>query len=651
MPWTADDVDKHKKGLSAKQKQQWAKVANSVLENCLNQGGKQETCEAAAVRQANGVVGDTMQSNLLHLNSYIIRPETLEGKKYLVVPVVMMVEGVHTGTHGPLLHLSEELGKIPDSWNGIPVTISHPQTQEGYVSANSPAMVEQWTVGRVFNTCFENDKLKAEAWIDEVKIRSLAPEALEYIQRARPLEVSVGVFSDNDNIKGEWKGEKYEAIARNYRPDHLALLPNEEGACNWADGCGVRVNRKGGRDVDGLKALKYEGTETRPWRSPTLSSFDVKDKEGNWAALSVLDKEEVASHFLIGNAGVATFEDLHFPVVNPKTGKLNENALRAVIGVRGAQLGGVATDIKANARRKAYQLLNKEFEAELEIPENLSALMETRKALMEEGWVIIRLNVKHGDKSFEQTISAIHRKLNMMDDDHKSFMLQEVFEDYFVYEVMSRDMDAPVAVGSGSDHLFKRGYKVESDGVLNFIGDPIPVERKVEFVEKKMSNMKKGVNNMAGETVCCLEELKKQGIGAAASGKEDPSKKREEASPAVVQVNREQALEALKTDIADPIKAKEILTGNAKEQLLYGMKAFGERKDALVKKILANSDAFTKEELESKSLAELEKLGGLVKKEAVEDYSGQGAGGPMIQANQGENVSDMLTPVLPRKKS
>lgn len=31
MPWTINDVDKHKKGLSKKEKEKWVKIANAVL--------------------------------------------------------------------------------------------------------------------------------------------------------------------------------------------------------------------------------------------------------------------------------------------------------------------------------------------------------------------------------------------------------------------------------------------------------------------------------------------------------------------------------------------------------------------------------------------------------------------------------------------
>lgn len=50
MPWSSDDADRFKKGLSPEQKQRWAAVANDAL--------KRGADEASAVRQASGAVSN-----------------------------------------------------------------------------------------------------------------------------------------------------------------------------------------------------------------------------------------------------------------------------------------------------------------------------------------------------------------------------------------------------------------------------------------------------------------------------------------------------------------------------------------------------------------------------------------------------------------
>ena len=186
--------------------------------------------------------------------NYTIRIDSMDGKKHLVVPVVMMVEGVHVGSQGAILHTEEELSKWTEAWNGIPVTISHPKKEGANVSANSPDVLDSSAVGRIFNTHYDGG-LKAEAWIDYEKISAKSVEALTAIENGEPLEVSVGVFTDTEIAEegARWNGEDYKSIAYNYRPDHLALLPGEEGACSWTDGCGIRTNKKGGVKVKELQ--------------------------------------------------------------------------------------------------------------------------------------------------------------------------------------------------------------------------------------------------------------------------------------------------------------------------------------------------------------------------------------------------------------
>lgn len=53
MPWTADDAEKHNKGLSLSKRKKWSKTANSVLSNCLKDGGSEDDCAAKAIRIAN----------------------------------------------------------------------------------------------------------------------------------------------------------------------------------------------------------------------------------------------------------------------------------------------------------------------------------------------------------------------------------------------------------------------------------------------------------------------------------------------------------------------------------------------------------------------------------------------------------------------
>jgi hypothetical protein len=104
--------------------------------------------------------------------------------------------------------------------------------------------------------------LKAEAWIDEQRLLAVSPSTCERLKQGEVIEVSVGVFNEEEQREGNWNDEHYAAIARNHRPDHLALLPDDQGACSVEDGCGIRSNKKGGQNEmskkDEMKSEKLE---------------------------------------------------------------------------------------------------------------------------------------------------------------------------------------------------------------------------------------------------------------------------------------------------------------------------------------------------------------------------------------------------------
>ncbi len=176
--------------------------------------------------------------NLLGANK---RTETLEGKEYLVVPTVSLTEGVHCGDQGPLYYPPEELAKDPGAWNHHPAVVNHPQLNGEGISACDPKVVEEQRVGMLFNSVYDG-RLKHETWIDTTKLKKVNNTVLEAINKNQMVEVSTGLFLDVEDTPGEWNGEKYIGIARNFRPDHLAILPDTKGACSIADGAGLLRN-------------------------------------------------------------------------------------------------------------------------------------------------------------------------------------------------------------------------------------------------------------------------------------------------------------------------------------------------------------------------------------------------------------------------
>jgi hypothetical protein len=171
------------------------------------------------------------------------RKDTMEGQEYLVVPMVMITEGVHAGSNGPLYYPGEELSRMPVVWNHKPIVVYHPTESDGSAtSACDPTIISRRKVGVIMNTTFSEGKLRAEAWINVERLRTVDSRILSSIEKGEPVEVSTGVFTDNEESSGTWGDKSYTHIARFYRPDHLALLPDREGACSVKDGAGLLMN-------------------------------------------------------------------------------------------------------------------------------------------------------------------------------------------------------------------------------------------------------------------------------------------------------------------------------------------------------------------------------------------------------------------------
>lgn len=241
MPWDKSDVEKHKKGLSDKQKDRWVQIANSALKACLEKGGEQESCEVSAIKQANGIVGNI--GVIAFSCNLELKKEMFDGKEHLVVPVVALTEGVHHGSGGAVYYPLEEIRKSLAAWNGVPVPVYHPKAESGdLISANSPSVIEKMVVGRFFNAYLDDAKMKGEIWIDIEKANKISPEFIAMLNQNKKVEVSTSLFTDCDNIVGTWNGEEYIGTVSNFRPDHIAVLPYQKGACSWEDGCGIRLN-------------------------------------------------------------------------------------------------------------------------------------------------------------------------------------------------------------------------------------------------------------------------------------------------------------------------------------------------------------------------------------------------------------------------
>ena len=180
--------------------------------------------------------------NIIQFKANITETATiqmLEGEQHLVVPVVAAIETVMNR----LLYTKNEMQKSIQGWNGVPVTAGHPETDNGYVSANSPSMLEKFGIGKFFNVKYD-EGIKGEIWINLKRaMRKGFDQIISKLEQGEMMEVSTGLLCEVMETKGIFNSKEYDAMAINILPDHLAVLPNEIGACSIEDGCGaMRTN-------------------------------------------------------------------------------------------------------------------------------------------------------------------------------------------------------------------------------------------------------------------------------------------------------------------------------------------------------------------------------------------------------------------------
>jgi hypothetical protein len=179
-----------------------------------------------------------------------LRREERGGRRYLVAPLTLIVPGVLNGSQGPLLYPLATLEKRVGSWHGIPIVKNHPTDNEGkWVSGKSKQVMDEFCMGLVTNDAVVDGKSAAEAWFDEEATQRVDPVIYNRLLAGEKIEVSTGLSKTTREEalqNATFNGKPYVATVIDYEPDHLAVLPDQVGACSIPDGCGLNNAELGG---------------------------------------------------------------------------------------------------------------------------------------------------------------------------------------------------------------------------------------------------------------------------------------------------------------------------------------------------------------------------------------------------------------------
>lgn len=261
------------------------------------------------------------------------RVETYDGREYLVAPVNAVKPKVLNRELLPW----EELAYSWKAWEGQPLTINHPKDEEGNdISAHSLLVKDKTTIGYFHNVDlrWEDDMLRGEVWLDIEKCKNLGGEAkqsIEMVENNENVEVSTGYFRELDKKEGVFMGQAYIGVQRRILPDHLAILPNDIGACSLGDKCGIHQNKN--KDPKSNQNLINNGE-------------DVNDSLVN----KIVDKLKVIFNHKGGNKGMTEEQrnTLIDKITNCKDSGFSTNSREMLEGMEDSQLKTIANGLECD---------------------------------------------------------------------------------------------------------------------------------------------------------------------------------------------------------------------------------------------------------------------------------------------------------------
>lgn len=181
-----------------------------------------------------------------------ISTQIIDGKEHIVInDVVPIVDDI---VMNGIFYPADEINKSYMTLNDNLMPLDHPMINNENVSALTPRAINNYYVGAWGrNVRKSNDRVLMDAYIDR-KFAESTEKGRMLVNRlddmmsgknTTPIHVSTGLTYTPDNQSGSSKGKRYTAIARNMKFDHVAILPDKQGAATPEDGVGIFVNSSG----------------------------------------------------------------------------------------------------------------------------------------------------------------------------------------------------------------------------------------------------------------------------------------------------------------------------------------------------------------------------------------------------------------------
>ena len=166
--------------------------------------------------------------------------QVLNGREYLIASATIFPPGggVMNGSKGPLFYPREVCAAKIGAWNNYPLTGKHPVSNDGkHISASTAGAMDRQGIGFITNDRMDGDNRRVDCWFDIDATRNYdsrnGTSILQGVLNGRLQEVSTGlVTQDQPAANGaEFNGKVYSFTVTNWTPDHLAVLPDQRGAC------------------------------------------------------------------------------------------------------------------------------------------------------------------------------------------------------------------------------------------------------------------------------------------------------------------------------------------------------------------------------------------------------------------------------------